>query len=90
MRWGMVTDKPPEFLGRSLCQTARGYTFGISCDHVTKLCKDFGFGELKGSNTLSFEKPDDKDTKILPLFSSLWLMTALLSVFVTYGPVTGC
>ena len=62
MRWGMVTDKPQEFLGRSLCRTPRGYTFGISCDHVTKLCKDFGFGELKGSNTLSFEKPDDKDT----------------------------
>ena len=26
------------------------------------MCKDFGFGELKGSNTLSFEKPDDNDT----------------------------
>ena len=29
---------------------------------MTKLCKDFGFGELKGSNTLNFEKPDDNDT----------------------------
>ena len=29
---------------------------------MTKLCKDFVFGELKGSNTLSFEKPDDSDT----------------------------
>ena len=29
---------------------------------MTKLCKDFGFGELKGSNTLSLEKPDDNDT----------------------------
>ena len=29
---------------------------------MTKLCEDFGFGELKGSNTLSFEKTDDKDT----------------------------
>ena len=29
---------------------------------MTKLCKDFGFGELKGSNTLSFEKPVDNDT----------------------------
>ena len=29
---------------------------------MTKLCKDFGFGELKGSNTLKFEKPDDNDT----------------------------
>ena len=62
MRWCMVTDKPQEFLGRSLCRTPQGYTFGVSCDYVTKLCKDFGFGELKGSNTLSFEKPDDNDT----------------------------
>ena len=58
----MVTDKPQEFLGRSLCRTPQGYTFGVSCDYVTKLCKDFGLGELKGSNTLSFEKPDDNDT----------------------------
>ena len=62
MRWGMVTDKPQEFLGRSLCRTPQGYTFGVSCDYVTKLCKDFGFGELKGSITLSFGKPDDNDT----------------------------
>ena len=62
MRWSMVTDKPQEFLGRSLCKTPQGYKFGVSCDNVTKLCKDFGFGELKGSNTLSFEKPDDNDT----------------------------
>ena len=62
MHWGMATDKPQEFLDRSLCRTPQGYTFGVSCDHVTKLCKDFGFGELKGSNTLSFEKPDDNDT----------------------------
>ena len=62
MRWGMVTDKPQEFLGPSLCRTPQGYTFGVSCDYVTKLCKDFGFGELKGSNTPSYEKPDDNDT----------------------------
>ena len=48
MRWGMVTDKAQEFLGRSLCRTPQGYTFGDSSDCVTKLCKDFGFGELKG------------------------------------------
>ena len=62
MRWCMVTDKPQEFLGRSLCRTPQGDTFGVTSDYVTKLCKDFGFGELKGSNTLSFEKPDDNDT----------------------------
>ena len=62
MRCGVVTDKLQEFLGRSLCWTPQGYTFGVSCDHVTKLCKDFGCGQLKGSNTLSFEKPDDNDT----------------------------
>ena len=62
LRWGMVTDKPQEFFGRSLRQTPQGYTFAASSDYVTKLCKDFGFGELKGSNTLSFEKLDDSDT----------------------------
>ena len=62
MRWGMVIDKLQEFLGRSLCRTPQGYTFGVSCDYVTKLCKDFVIDELKGSNTLSFEKPDDNDT----------------------------
>ena len=62
MRWGMVTDQPQESLGRDLCWTPQGYTFGVSCDYVTKLCEDFGFGELKGSNTLNFEKPDDNDT----------------------------
>ena len=54
MRWGMVTDKPQEFLGRSSCQTSQGFMFGVSSDYVTKLGKDFGFGELKGSNTLNF------------------------------------
>ena len=45
-----------------MCRTPLDHTFGVSCDYVTKLCKDFGFGELKGSNTLSFEKLDDNDT----------------------------
>ena len=62
MRWCKVTDKPQEFLGRSLCRTPQGCTFGVSCDNVTKLCRDFGFANARGSNTLSFEKPDDNDT----------------------------
>ena len=35
MRWCMVTDKPQEFLGRSLCKTPRGHKFGVSCEYVT-------------------------------------------------------
>ena len=30
IRWDMVTDKPQEFLGRSLCRTSQGYRFGVS------------------------------------------------------------
>ena len=45
-----------------LCAGHRKVTRLESSDYVTKLCKDFGFGEVKGSNTLSFEKPDDNDT----------------------------
>ena len=82
MRWGMVIDKPQEFLGHSLCRTPQGYTFGVSSDYVTKSCAKTGFGELKGSNTLNFEKPDDNDTIVdesgqqrqrLLLGRSLWL-----------------
>ena len=62
IRWSMVTDKPQKLLSRSLCRTPQGCTFGVLCDYVTTLCRDFGFGELKGSNTLSFEKPADNDT----------------------------
>ena len=41
MRWGMATDKPQELLCRSSCRTPQGYTFGVSCDCVTQLCKDW-------------------------------------------------
>ena len=61
MRWCMVTDKPQEFFGRSLCQTPKGCTFGVSSDYEI-ICAKTGFGELTGSNTLGFEKPDDNDT----------------------------
>ena len=30
MRWGVVTGKPQEFLGRPLCRTPQGYKFGVS------------------------------------------------------------
>ena len=53
MRWGMVTDKSQEFLGRSLCWTPQGYTFGVSCDNLTKLCEDFGVGELNPTHSVS-------------------------------------
>ena len=62
MRWGMVTDKPQEFLGRSLCKTPRSYNFGVSCEYVTQMCKDFGFGQLKCFNTLSFENIAENET----------------------------
>ena len=35
--WGMVTDKPQKFLSLFLCRARHGYTFGVSCDDVTKL-----------------------------------------------------
>ena len=63
MHWGMVTDKPQEFLGRSLCRRPQSYMSGVSCDYVTKLCKDFDFGEHKGSNILSFSR--NQTTKTL-------------------------
>ena len=62
MRWCMVTDKAQEFLGPFLCRTPQGYRFGDSCEYVTQLCNDFGFGQPKGSNTLSFEKDAESDT----------------------------
>ena len=62
MRWGMVTDKPQKFLGRSLCRTVQGYRFGVSHEYVTQMCEDFGFGNLKGSSTLTFVKAAENDT----------------------------
>ena len=62
LRWSTVTDNPEEFRCRALCRTPQGYKFVVSCDCVTQLCKDVGFDELKGSNTLSFEKITDNDT----------------------------
>ena len=72
MRWSMVTDKPQEFLGRSLCRTPQGYTFGVSCDYVTKLCKDFCFGELKdASDTILDESGQRRHRQLLGRL--LWL-----------------
>ena len=44
-----------------MCLTPQGYKFGVSFDFVTQLCKDFGFGQLKGSNTIIFEKVVESD-----------------------------
>ena len=60
MRWSVVSDKPQEFLGRSLCRTPQGYKFRV--DNVTQLWKEFGLGKLKGSNTISFEEVVESDT----------------------------
>ena len=49
---------------RYLRRTPKSDTIGFSCDCATKLRKDFGFDELKGSSTLSFDKPDDNDTDL--------------------------
>ena len=56
MRWCMVTDKSQELLGRSLCWTPQGYTFGVSCNYVTKLCKDFGFWRTQGIQHTQFRE----------------------------------
>ena len=39
MRCCMVTDKLQEFLGRSLCRTPQGYTFGVSSDYGKSCAK---------------------------------------------------
>ena len=62
VRWGMVTDKPQEFLGRSLAGHHNVSNSEVSCEYVTQLCKDFVFGQLKSSNILSFEKVAASDT----------------------------
>ena len=48
----MVTEKPQEFLGRSLNDTTQRYNFGVWCGYVKQRCNDFGFGELKVNSTL--------------------------------------
>ena len=54
-----MTDIHQKFLGRDLRRTQQSYTFGVL---RAQLCKLFGFGELKGSNTLSFVISDDNGT----------------------------
>ena len=56
MLWCTVNGKPQEFLGRSLCWTPQGYTFGVSCDYVTKLCKDFFFWRSQGIQHAQFRE----------------------------------
>ena len=42
MRWVMANEEPQEFLCQSLSKTSQGYNFGISCDYLKLLYKDFG------------------------------------------------
>ena len=44
------SSEPAETLlhERSLCRTPRGYNFGVSCEYVTQMCKDFGFWPTQG------------------------------------------
>ena len=92
MRWCMVIDKPQEFLGRSLCRTPRGYTFGVPCDHVAGLCRDFGFGGLKGPThsvsrnlmtmTLSWTNLDNDVTDSCLVGYSGWIVLTSRTQFV--------
>ena len=56
MRWGMVTDKPQEILGRCLCWTPQGYTFGVSCDNVTKVLQRLWFWRTQGIQHTQFRE----------------------------------
>ena len=56
MRWSMVTDKPQEFLGRSLCRTPQGYTFGVSSDYVTKVVQRLWFWRTQGIQHTQFRE----------------------------------
>ena len=56
MRWGMVTDKPQEFLGRSLCWTPQGYTFGVSCDIRDKVVQRLWFFRTQGIQLTQFRE----------------------------------
>ena len=74
MRWVMVTEKKQEFLRQSLSKTPQGYNFGVSCGYVKQLYKNFGFGELKGSDTLAAVLDDAEQRKHRQLFGRLlWL-----------------
>ena len=79
MRWGMVTDKPQEFLGRSLCRTPQGYPFGVSCDYVTKLWKDFRFGERENhkNGKTNWKTPKPRTLKVALRPSGVLLVVPL-------------
>ena len=63
MRWSMVTDKPQEFLGRSLCRIPQGYTFLSLPDDNDTILDESGqrrHRQLLG-RLLWLDRPDIKD-----------------------------
>ena len=67
MPWSMVTDKPQEFLGRSLCRSPQRYTFGVSCEYVTQLCKDF----VLANSRVPTQSVRRKLLKVIPMWTTL-------------------
>ena len=52
-----VTDKPQEFLGRSLCRIPQGYTFGVSCDYIRdKVVQRLWFWRTQGIQHTQFRE----------------------------------
>ena len=92
MRWGMVTDKPQEFLCRSLCWTPQGYTFGVSSDYVTKLCKTMDLANSRDPThstlrnlttmTLSWTNLDNDVTDSCLVGCSGWIVLTSRTQFV--------
>ena len=54
MRWGTVTEKPQEFLGRLLSKTPKSHTFGETLLSVSS----------EVQNNLFFEKIEEDDTAL--------------------------
>ena len=78
MRWSVVTDKPQEFLGRSLCRIPQGYTFGVSSDYVTK----YSITRNLTTMTLSWTNLDNDVTDSCLVVYSGWIVLTSRMQFV--------